>query len=832
MNARTRCIANVKDAAGETLTRDQVSDIVTELDALASRADPAAAPIQRLKNAARERTAEEILNAQIEKRNRAINILRRREIKARLAEDARKSSKALRAAIAGDTGDNVKAGLSTDSKARTLEQTWTGGLVTDLRKAGLLERFTGRGLVRRRDVPFERAVAQEMARLNGGPEKPTGNKQAAEMAAILNKWSEAARIERNRAGAFIGKRSGYIAAQTHDPVKIAKTGRDAWKAEAASRLDESTFAGVVDRGQFLNRVYANLSTGDHMGPPGRDTGGFTGLGPGNLAKRLSQRRILHFKSAADWFAYNEAFGSGNLFDGALFNLKSAARDTAVMRDWGPNPEAMLRSIAESEIDKAKNAGDTKEVARLQTATTKGGFTQPGISALFRTVIGADDIGGNPLVARRAAAIRAWVSMTKLGGMLFSQFSDIANRASALRKNGVNLLDDYSSSLASLTRGRGSDELRNAGNLLGVGLDGTLGSVLSRFSAVDNLPGRMTRMMGHFFRLNGSAYWQDAMTTGVGDMLAHNLGVRAGDAWGALPETLRTMFGRYGIDEAGWNEIRASGTQMVEGRAWLTAENLPDGELKTRLQTYFVDQSRTAMTMPGAAERAWVTQFGPAGSLAGEAARFALQFKQFPISYARRHLFPAIRNARSNPAGLAHLIVMTAVLGYLSMSAKQLAKGQQPNNPIGENWASAWGAAFTQGGGMGIFGDYLLGEYDRFGNTIGETMAGPAVGMVSDWVAIFARIGRAGLEWEGDPGKIGSAALRATLNSTPFANLFYTRVALDWLVLYQIQEMLDPGALRRREQQLASQNNREFLVRPSQAIPRGGGDRLFEGVRGP
>ena len=62
------------------------------------------------------------------------------------------------------------------------------------------------------------------------------------------------------------------------------------------------------------------------------------------------------------------------------------------------------------------------------------------------------------------------------------------------------------------------------------------------------------------------------------------------------------------------------------------------------------------------------------------------------------------------------------------------------------------------------------------------------------------------------------------------NLFYTRIALDYLFLYQIQEALSPGFLRRFERTVEKQNNQKFLVRPSAAVPRGGGDRIFEGVR--
>jgi polyphosphate kinase 2 (PPK2 family) len=56
------------------------------------------------------------------------------------------------------------------------------------------------------------------------------------------------------------------------------------------------------------------------------------------------------------------------------------------------------------------------------------------------------------------------------------------------------------------------------------------------------------------------------------------------------------------------------------------------------------------------------------------------------------------------------------------------------------------------------------------------------------------------------------------------------MALDYLILYQIQESLNPGYLRRMERRMEQENAQSFLIRPSQHIPYGGGSRLFEGVR--
>mgnify|MGYP001594006474 CR=1 FL=1 len=80
------------------------------------------------------------------------------------------------------------------------------------------------------------------------------------------------------------------------------------------------------------------------------------------------------------------------------------------------------------------------------------------------------------------------------------------------------------------------------------------------------------------------------------------------------------------------------------------------------------------------------------------------------------------------------------------------------------------------------------------------------------------------------GDAGAKLLRTGINTLPGINLFYTRAALDYLILYQMQESINPGYLRRMERRIEKENGQKFFLPPSSAIPYGGGSRLFEGVR--
>jgi hypothetical protein len=63
----------------------------------------------------------------------------------------------------------------------------------------------------------------------------------------------------------------------------------------------------------------------------------------------------------------------------------------------------------------------------------------------------------------------------------------------------------------------------------------------------------------------------------------------------------------------------------------------------------------------------------------------------------------------------------------------------------------------------------------------------------------------------------SSAFRLLIANTPFLNLFYLRTTLDYLILYQIQEALDPGSLRRMERRVEREQGQEFLIAPSETV---------------
>jgi hypothetical protein len=117
------------------------------------------------------------------------------------------------------------------------------------------------------------------------------------------------------------------------------------------------------------------------------------------------------------------------------------------------------------------------------------------------------------------------------------------------------------------------------------------------------------------------------------------------------------------------------------------------------------------------------------------------------------------------------------------------------------------AAMTQGGGLGIYGDFMFGESNRFGGGLWSTALGPAAGAVNDVYDLY-QCAKSG----DDPS---AQALRVAMSNTPFLNLFYTRTALDYLLLYRLQEAMNPGYLRRMQRRVEQDNSQTFWLPPSE-----------------
>ncbi|ELJ5836301.1 hypothetical protein ACXG85_000709 [Enterobacter kobei] len=835
----TQCEQTVNKAAGRDLSEEEMGRLVSAMENTVKRIRAENEGISL--EAAALRAAEEISNAEklanvIEARNKALNT----RIAAQRLAFIRDSFPdrpdiGLSAILVGRNEARTGSRSSASAEQFQLRSKYLSGLNHDLEQAGVLKYLASGS--------NDAEVADAMWRLGKGQSTDGLMKESVKIAEIITKWQEAARLDANKAGAWIRKMPGYIARQSHDMMKLRNAGYAAWRDSIMPKLDPVTFEGVADKDAFLRNVYDGLASGVHLASEKPDwMKGFKGSQ--NVARRASQERVLHFMDGRSWFEYNREFGVGSVRESIYGGLEASARNTGLMRILGTNPENMVNYLADTISADLK--GNEKALAAFNDAR------RSSIKNQMAEITGQTNIPGSSALARFGSTTRAVDSMLKLGGAMISSFNDLASNALELRYQGKNFMSALTESIQGRLKRYSSEEQKEILSSLGVYADSMRDEILQRFSGDVTLPGKVARLQRQFFRLNGLNWWTDASRNTTATMISHWLAGNSKSPHASLNADLKRALDLHGIGEAEWNIYRTMDMKGSEGRTFMTPdgiESVPDeviakyvsdrninvnersianarSDLGDKLRGYILDRVMVAMTEPTARTRAFMKQGTQPGTVQGELIRFIGQYKSFTASFMQQALgrevfgrgytpaplgesrWGSVTNAlfksgKGEMVGLAQVALWMTFFGYLSMQTKLMLKGQTPRPADAKTFL----AAAAQGGGLGIFGDFLFGEANRFGNGPITSLAGPVAGSADQLVTLFQKA-RSGDAKAGD-------FFRFTVDHTPFINLFWSRPILNYLFLNQLQESLSPGSLHRYEQNIRKNQGNDFLIPPSQ-----------------
>ena len=753
----------------------------------------------------------------------------------------------LSSVIVGTQHARTGARRSVDAAQQSLAGYYIGGFISDL------ERLGGPHFQIWRKGAMNREISEALWTIDNPAASPfDGPKEAMEIAEVIHKWQEVARSDGNRAGAWTGKMPGYVVRQSHDAIKLRAKGFEAWRDSIVESLDwERTANGIfrdsdtavvggktLTKEGYLREIFMNLRTGVRLDGSSiepraarrRDYGG-------NVASKMSQERVLHFLDGGSWFEYNEIFGIGTLQDAVIHGLQRSAQGTALMRAMGPDPRATLNAVRDSLELRLRQEGRAEELDRLI-------HKHHALDAQLAEVDGSLNAVGNPTAAQVFRVIRGLQSMSKLGGAVISAFGDVPVFSAEFSYQGMGRYQAMWEGIKLAIRGKGTADQRAILSQLGVFSDSMAGDLAANFSG-DDIPGSITRLQTLFFKATGLTLWTDSWRKAAGLMMSHELALERALDWGSLSADRRRVFQLYGIDAKRWDIMRSAGTRMADGREYLTPDGLdavsddafeallraegrdvsPEAiadlrwEMADQLRTYFRDRISYAVLEPDAKTRSIMRQGTSAGTFAGEALRCVMQFKSFPIATIQKvwgretlgrgndTVADALSNRHGEIMSIAQLVLTMGAFGYLSMTTKELLKGRTPRKwwESPEMASKTFFAAMAQGGGLGIFGDFLFGESNRFGGGLISTIAGPTAGTIEDIHKIYTRVR--------DGDTIGQGALRTAMGLVPGSNIWYFRGAFDYFLGYRIYESMNPGYFRRMQRRVERENGQTFFMRP-------------------
>ncbi len=863
------CVDEVLDAAkraGINLGEDEAQEIVAILEnKLAKRmANAGADQDLDLFNLAKSIAQQARINAAIMRKTRLLNMRAYTKIMTKLKNNPDNPGQVLESILTGDIRVLDDGLGSIDRRQQAISLEYAGQLVAALRKKDLEALFKSGDL----DELIYKAMFD-------GPDSldlnVAGAREAVEIAEIVQKVQKQLLQRKNRNGAVIGELKNYVVRGGHDPIILRKTGKDKWVNYMLEkdgngvyvRLSDQTFEsksqfkdGVeyTDE-QFIGDIYDNLVSGQHQKVDGGDNMGdkLVGFsGPANLAKKLSTSRVLHFKDGQAAYDYAQKFTRQSFSEAVVNGILHDGQAIGLMETFGTNPRAMFDRVMKDaqEINKTNlQAKETIKTKRLENQFREldGTTRARGSGRLL--------LGGTVDFAGINAAWRMLQNMAKLGAATISSFSDIATKAHFINsRTERNIFTSYLRAFSDIFRNYSGKQQKELAYLLNVGVENFLGDVHSRFGANDSLPGMMGKAHQMFFRLNGMTWWNNAQKTGLARMISADLAMYTNRAFDQIPTRTRLNLQRYGINAEDWAVYSSMEKKALDGNDYLVPAAVDDVDasilqagalreanltrkrklkkvtdvelqrykdnLRTKLSSYLTDAADTAIPTPGAKERAIMNQGTERGTVLGEAIRALMQLKGFPITYVTKGMsqqYHAKKQAgQSGVYGVAQMMVGTTIMGYLSMTTKDILKGKSPAEVYDEREGlnyKTFVRAFTQGGGAGIYGDFVFGEFNRFGRSPLETFAGPTFGTAADVLKLYAALR------DGKTDQVTKNAFRTLVSNTPYINLFYTKTALDYLFLYGMMEKTNPGYLSRMERKIEKETDQEYYISPSRSAVR-------------
>lgn len=655
--------------------------------------------------------------------------------------------------------------------------------------------------------------------------KATGDAAARQLYLIWFSTAEWLRQRRNRAGGATGFLDNWGLPQVHDAGAVLAAGRERWKADIVPLLEPANMRhpltgqaltpGELDAA--LEHVYASITTGGwntrepSMLPQGR----------GSVARQMADERFLIFRDGEAWRTYQRAYGQGDAFAAMMGHIKVMARDIAAMEVLGPNPAGTIEFITQRLMKDAAGKGAVAEGRALAA-----GLEMRGMWEVMR---GGTDTPVRVGVANTMATLRHLLTAARLGGAMLSAAGDPFINATARAMAGVPVMQTLPSHLRQLFSGAARAEAREAGLIL----DSALHVFGREATNTHEMAGKeWSRWLAdRVLTWQGLTAWTQAGRHAFQMDFMREM-ARAARAGGPPPAHLKPWLERWGLD-GDWGALSrmpihttADGMELLRPRDMYGI----DERLGERVMAMIQMTSEFAVPSGTVRGKSFMLAGQRPGTLAGELLRTFGQFKGFAATvsflYGKEIMLRSGQSMAGGAAFAGAALATFAMGGAISGWLKDLRDGKDPRPIMGPNgnplpW---FGQAVLQGGGLGVFGDFLLRDVNRYGSGPWKELAGPLPPVAFDLWKLT--VGNALEMAQGKDTKAMEELRRFAGRNVPGATLWPVKTAYERMVLDQLAYISDPKAhvaFRRRERQELKDWGTSYWWRPGEAGPERGPD---------
>jgi hypothetical protein len=742
----------------------------------------------------------------LKKRQKALQIIKVRET----IEAAEAHPKGFRRGVVSIITkdiDDILSDTNIDLRAKTIE----GQFHMKIAKA--METFRTKTLGLRQDIAGMRDVVREIEGVN------TGNKIAKQFAKQISEVFEDARLRFNRAGGSIGKIQNWFP-HWWDPKLIAKISKEDFITQFGAKLDRErmiSHLGIpmdeVEIRALLGKAYDDIRTnGLHSMEPSGVAGGT------KLANRHQEHRVLIFKNVDDWLELNDAYGRPDLYTTMMDHLSNMSHEISLLEVLGPNPEATYRY--------------------LRTMAEKKGAAEPGLASLDALWNVASGKVNNSVWVAGADFMKTTRSLlvaAQLGGAFLSSLNDPWIARMTARINGIPTMKVFKEALRQFNPASKADRIAAV----------EMGLVAEAWTTRALAANRFTELTGADFAAKAAdltmrasllSPWTDALRKGYGMATFSQMALDSSKAFKALPKKRQAALARYKITPDEWELIRATKPITHKGAKYWSIENLmkrsdidikAKNKLITKVHEMIMGELDHAVLMPDFRSQAIATLGARRGGL-GEATRTVAMYKSFPILMITKQLYrgAAQEGLGSKMAYISQLSIGLMVMGAIALQAKEIARGKNPRDMTEPKF---WAAAHLQGGGLGIFGDFLHSEQSRFGSSFTKTLAGPGFGLIDDLTKLS--LGNLQELLSGKDTNISADMIQFLRRYTPGTSIWYLRALYERTILDQLQKLADPKAYKRFRNQMKSRRRdygQEYWWKPGSVTPESAPDLTAAG----
>ncbi len=628
-----------------------------------------------------------------------------------------------------------------------------------------------------------------------------------EMGKLIGNALEKLRVRAVKAGGNIGKLADWGLPHIHnadsivraagrgiDDIEVHKT---KWVGDIKQGLDKNrSFDGEgakmsdAEFDQALGRVFDNIvAEGDLDVAAAAIQAKAGGVGK-SISNRGSDSRVLHFKSGEGWYNYAQKYGNSNVGSVLERHVDNLSTDIALMEKFGANPVANWQAAGRYASGRLKS-GEEAWIG--------------GADNMFDQMAGRVGTGSRG-VGKGARLVRGVAMLSKFGGTLMSAFSDIGIVGLGAKFNGMKFnkvighvlkLPSAERRIAATTLGNATDEM-----IEGIG-------AAARFG-LDAHNSKVRRATDILFRTTGLTPWSRGWKRGVTFEMNANFARHSTTSFDELPERLRSRFRAYDITAADWDSIRKADTMDINGSTVLKPGTVENGSARTKLFALIRNERKSTVVEPGLSEQRWTR--GQAGNVIGELQTSFWQGKSFSLAILNRGLGRYLRSqqiTRGTKIKYASgLVFSTTMLGAVSLQMKEVSKGRDPR-PM--DTPQFWAAAFLQGGGLGIIGDFFFASENRIGQPAWVQPGGMAAGSVYDMAKILKYMATS------EPGK----ALDTAWNNLPFNNHILFSTLLRRVFVESLGDAIDDDYIKdkkAKERRRRSQHDQDYFWGSGEKLP--------------